>query len=142
MVYEEIIGIIETSSSRRVDIIALNRNTNFTIDPTVWFEINQSHIWHQLVNRISIEDWTKKINIYLTTTTYFKDYYDFKSFEVIGWFIGTQGKLLKSFVDFLTKFNLCQKKHYSATWIVCKVGARICSQHTLQIKTLLTYRQV
>lgn len=100
-VYEEVQGIAEGGSTRRIDIIAIDRQNKkgFIIDPTIRFESRESQ--PQDVNE-------EKRNIYLPTIPYYKGKYDLEEIDVRGIFIGSRGTITSPFKSFATEFNICE----------------------------------
>lgn len=98
--YEEVPGLADDGSWRRVDIIAIDRKRRkgYILDPTVRFEdnINQPGAVH-----------TEKCKIYNPTISYFKTKYDIDSIEVFGYFIGARGTIPTFFIEnFCKLFNV------------------------------------
>ena len=89
--YEEVHCIAENGSSRRVDILTIDRKnkSGFIVDPTVRFEINAEQ--PAMVDR-------EKKEIYEPTVEYFKNKYGLKEVSVIGLLVGSRGTITKEFV--------------------------------------------
>lgn len=91
-VYQEICGISEEGSTRKSDIIAIEKTriNAYIIDPTVRFESNirnQADVVHE-----------EKRKIYQPTTSFYK--------EVIGLLFGSRSTLFKRYINFRKQFNL------------------------------------
>ena len=71
--------------------------TGYILDPTVRFETSLEQ--PKDVNK-------KKYLIYELTTVYFKTCYNLEISVVMGHFIGSQGTIIKQFLNFCTKFKL------------------------------------
>ena len=97
--YEEVHGIAENGSVRRIDIIAFKPGASegYIIDPTIRFE---SHI-----GQAEEVDAEKKC-IYEPTIPYYKTSYKLLDIEVIGLMVGARGTITKHFVSFWKRFNL------------------------------------
>ncbi|KAJ4428144.1 hypothetical protein ANN_24158 [Periplaneta americana] len=83
-VFEEVHGLADNGSTRRIDMIAIppNNNNGYIIDPTVRFEKQKSQ--PEDVNR-------EKNDIYVRTVPYFMDKYGLQQIEVIGLIVGARG---------------------------------------------------
>ncbi|KAL1452451.1 hypothetical protein WDU94_006682 [Cyamophila willieti] len=100
-VYEEVSGLADDGSTRRIDIIAIDRKKErrIIVDPTVRFERDANQ--PQDVNE-------EKRNIYLPTTTYYKEKYNLKEIDVRGLLIGSRGTITSAFKNFATEFNISE----------------------------------
>ena len=98
-VHEEIHCVAENGSTRRIDIIAIDKvkRIGYIIDPTVRFETS--------IDQPSQIDQEKK-NIYEPTANFFKSTYNLKCIAVIGLLVGCRGTIPQSFQQFCTKFNM------------------------------------
>lgn len=98
-VHEEVHCLSSDGSTRRVDILLIERQTNkgIILDPTIRYEVN--------LNQPSEVDVEKK-QIYEPTYEYFKQHFKISKMEVIGLFIGSRGTLSKFFVDFWKQYDL------------------------------------
>ena len=96
-VHEEVHGLEENGSTRRIDIIAIQNSTGTIFDPTIRFEtdINQP----QEINK-------EKIKIYENTIPYYKTKYNLKKIEIIGLMIGARGTLPNFTNNVLSKFKV------------------------------------
>ena len=97
-VYEEIQGIADNGSNRRVDILVINRKKNeaIIIDPTIRFE--KSKTQPEEVDE-------EKRKIYEPTTTFYREKYNVKKIKVIGLFVGSRGTITTFFSDFWKNTN-------------------------------------
>uniref|UniRef100_A0A8D8VK96 Reverse transcriptase n=1 Tax=Cacopsylla melanoneura TaxID=428564 RepID=A0A8D8VK96_9HEMI len=86
-VYEEVSGIASDGSSRRIDIIAIDRKNKkgIIVDPTVRIESNENQPY-------DVND--EKRSIYNPTIPYYKNKYGLNEIEVIGLLIGARGMIL------------------------------------------------
>lgn len=98
-IHEEIIGISQQDSLRRIDIIAIDRKKNsaFIIDPTVRFEATLDQ--PNLVN-------DEKNKIYKPTIPYYKTKFNVKNITIIGLLFGSRGTLTKKYIEFRKTFQL------------------------------------
>lgn len=98
-VAEEVYGVADSGSSRRIDIIAICKRSKkaYIIDPTIRIESD--------VNQASLVNLEKQ-SIYKDTLNYYKTKYDLSSIEIIGLFIGARGTLTQFFVNFCRNFKL------------------------------------
>ena len=98
-VYEEVHGVSETGSHRRVDIIAVQPDSSsaIIIDPTIRWEINDDQ--PILVHR-------EKCSIYELTTQYYRKKYHLTSIEVVGLMIGARGTITDFFVKFCRRSKI------------------------------------
>jgi hypothetical protein len=78
-VYEEVHCLASDGSTRRVDILALDKSNSkaYVLDPTIRFETNKNQ-----PEEVNLE----KQSIYNSTTGYFKEHYKINDLEVIGLF--------------------------------------------------------
>ncbi|KAJ4450188.1 hypothetical protein ANN_01595 [Periplaneta americana] len=90
---------VENGSTRRVDILAYNADTNqgIIVDPTIRFEVE----CHQ-----SAEVHLEKKSIYEPTVNYFKLKYALIHVEVFGLLIGARGTIPAFFEEFRRQFAL------------------------------------
>ena len=111
-VYEEVHGISECGSNRRVDILAFKDNQRgFIIDPTVRFECSSSQ--PEAVHE-------EKCAIYQPTVPYYLTKYKLQSITVIGLLVGARGTITKRFTQFVKDFNL----HPSLSQHVCLIAIK------------------
>ena len=98
-VAEEVHGLSEDGSNRRIDIIVINPVTRegYILDPTVRFERDKGQ-----AEEVDAE----KRNIYEATVPYFKTKYDARKLSVVGLFVGARGTITSFFKAFCKKFNL------------------------------------
>lgn len=119
-VHEEVTGTAENGSIRRIDIIAIDKNSRsaFIIDPTIRYESEQP----------AKVDKEKK-DIYIPTVNYFKEKYDCNKIEVIGLFIGSRGTISKIFCEFANKFKLKKKTLLEISTTTVKLSISILRNH-------------
>ena len=121
-VHEEVCGLSEADSIRRIDIIAINRlhNHAFIVDPTVRFEksADQPEKVHQ-----------EKCKIYEPTIPYYKSKYNVKTINVIGLFFGARGTLVKQFINFRKQFKLRPSLDYDIILKILKSSVYILRSH-------------
>ena len=98
-VYEEVHGVSETGSNRRVDIIAIQPDPSsaIIIDPKIRWEINDDQ-------PISVHK--EKCCIYEPTIQYYRKKYHLTSIEVVGLMIGARGTIPDFFVKFCRRFKI------------------------------------
>lgn len=121
-VYEEVHCIATNGSTRRVDIIAIDRDnkTGYILDPTVRFETSLEQ--PENVNK-------EKQLIYEPTAEYFKTSYNLEIIAVIGLFIGSRGTITKQFFNFCTKFQLPKKICTDIALLALKSSIQILRYH-------------
>ncbi|KAJ4445047.1 hypothetical protein ANN_06846 [Periplaneta americana] len=97
--YEEVHGIADTGSNRRIDIIIFKpgETKGYILDPTIRFEMHQNQ--PEEVNR-------EKRTIYEPTIPYYKTLCKLRDIEVIGLMVGARGTIIKQFVSFCHKFGV------------------------------------
>ncbi|KAJ4450977.1 hypothetical protein ANN_02412 [Periplaneta americana] len=97
--YEEIHGIADTGSHRRIDIITFKpgETKGYILDPTIRFETHQNQ-----PEDVNIE----KRRIYEPSIPYYKTSYKLMDIEVIGLMVGARGTITKQFVSFCHKFGV------------------------------------
>ena len=99
-VHQEVHCIAEQGSSRRVDIIAIDRekDTAIIIDPTVRFETGENQ---------PLEVNEEKKGIYEATVNYLKEKYHISgNIAVFGLLIGARGTIPKFLVQFCKKYKI------------------------------------
>uniref|UniRef100_A0A8D8W4U5 Reverse transcriptase n=1 Tax=Cacopsylla melanoneura TaxID=428564 RepID=A0A8D8W4U5_9HEMI len=102
-VYEEVGGLANDGSVRRIDIIAIDRKkkSGIIIDPTIRFEVQQ-------VQPLEIDKDKKDIS-YLLSVTHYKEKYSLEEIEVVGLMIGARGTITSFFINFCKRFNINQE---------------------------------
>ncbi|KAJ4439736.1 hypothetical protein ANN_07864 [Periplaneta americana] len=100
-VFEEVHGLADNGSTRRIDMIDIppNNNNGYIIDPTVRFEKQKSQP----------EDVNREKNIYVRTVPYFMDKYGLQQIEVIGLMVGARGTIPGFFFQTWQRFGLQRK---------------------------------
>lgn len=98
-VHEEVCGLSEADSIRRIDMIAIDRKKNiaFIIDPTVRFENSREQ-----PDKVHLE----KVRIYEPTIPHYKAKFNISEITIIGLFFGARGTLTKYYINFRKKFKL------------------------------------
>jgi uncharacterized protein YaaW (UPF0174 family) len=98
-VYEEVNCTSESGSTRRIDIIAIDRKNNkgWIVDPTVRFETT--------IGQPKEVDEEKKA-IYEPTVPFFEKKYTIENLTVIGLLFGSRGTLNKDYTYFRKKFKI------------------------------------
>ena len=99
-VHEEVHGLSDNGSTRRIDIIAYKDNSlGYIIDPTVRFESS--------AKQPEEVDQEKK-NIYEPTIPFYKMVYNLQHIEVIGLLVGARSRptILGKFGNFCETFHL------------------------------------
>src|SRR3978361_2146605 len=121
-VQEEVTGLSETGSIRRIDIIAINVATSdgLIIDPTIRFEndTRQADLVHQ-----------EKCDIYNPTINFYKSKFNVKSLSVIGLLFGARGTLVKNYIVFRKKFGLPKSLDNKITLSILKYSIYILRDH-------------
>lgn len=121
-VQEEVTGLSETGSVRRIDIIAINETTSegYIIDPTIRFEkdTRQADLVHQ-----------EKCDIYNPTINFYKSKFNVRTLSVIGLLFGARGTLVKNYIKFRKKFNLSKSLDYKITLSILKYSIYILRNH-------------
>lgn len=115
-VYEEVNGLSEDGSVRRIDMIAIDRGKKkgIIVDPTIRFEMN--------CGQPTEVDMEKK-KIYEPTIPYYKNKYGLQEIEVIGLMIGARGSLTSMFILFCERFNI--PKDVMKQIVLCTVRSSI-----------------
>jgi hypothetical protein len=98
-VHQEVHCLSESGSTRRVDILAIDREKDqgWIIDPTVRFEDNQDQ--PEKVNQ-------EKQGIYEPTVPFFNSKYKIKNLSVIGLMFGSRGTLTSNYIKFRKNFKI------------------------------------
>ena len=97
-VHEEVHGLSEDGSTRRIDMIAFQDNQKgHIIDPTIRFE-------HCKSQPLDVNQEKKKI--YEPTISYYKSKYNLHHIEVIGLLVGARGTIPSFFKKFCEDFHL------------------------------------
>ena len=100
-VFEEVTCIGNEDSSRRIDIIVIDRENKVALilDPTVRYEAGENQ---------AVEVNEEKRRIYVPCIPDLTERYRLQGFDVdiIGLYIGARGALSKFFVDFCNKYSL------------------------------------
>lgn len=98
-VHEEVCGLSESDSIRRIDIIAIDRTKHFAyiVDPTVRFENSKTQ-----PESVHLE----KCKIYEPTIPYYKIKFNVKEIKIIGLFFGARGTLVKKYLNFRKELKL------------------------------------
>lgn len=125
--YEEVTGLADDGSIRRVDIIAIERKhrKGYILDPTVRFEDNIDQ-----PNAVNIE----KQKIYQPTITYFKTKYDLDRIEVFGYLIGARGTIPNYFIkNFCNLFNVSTRLAKDIALSVLKGSIQIFRHHVYSL---------
>ena len=121
-VQEEVIGLSESGSIRRIDIIAIDeaKSDGFIIDPTIRFEsdTNQAEKVHE-----------EKCNIYNPTINFYKSKFNVKNLSVIGLFFGARGTLVKKYIAFRKKFHLPKALDQKITMTILKYSVYLLRNH-------------
>lgn len=122
LVYEEVSCLAVDGSTRRVDIIAMQKNSKhgLIIDPTIRFEQNHDQ-------SLSVDAEKKKI--YDPTIPYFLDKYQLNHVEVVGLFIGARGTITKFFETFRKKYGLPTSLRDDIVMTVLKKSCQILQNH-------------
>ena len=117
-VHEEVPCIAEGGSSRRIDIIAIDRNKNaaFILDPTVRYETSPDQPG---------EVHEEKCKIYEPTISYFQELYKVKHISVVGLLIGARGSIPKFVVNSLQKLGLGRELFLDIAILSVKGSLRI-----------------
>jgi len=121
-VYEEVHGLANDGSSRRIDIIAINRKSNSgtIIDPTIRVETHLSQ-----PEEVHIE----KSNIYKETVPYYKNKYNLKEINVIGLMVGARGTITTKFVTFCKQYGVTKKTIKQISLSALKDSIKILRNH-------------
>lgn len=97
-VFEEVHGVSDDGSTRRIDMIAFqDTNKGWIIDPTIRMESHADQ---------PIEVHNEKCSIYNATISYYKNKYQLKDIVVLGLMVGARGTITSQFVQFCRQFNL------------------------------------
>ncbi|KAL1446364.1 hypothetical protein WDU94_005663, partial [Cyamophila willieti] len=121
-VYEEVPGIATDGSSRRIDIIAIDRKKKkgIIIDPTVRFELHSNQ-----PNEVNQE----KKDIYIPTVPYYKEKYGLNEIEVRGLLIGARGTITSFFKSFSAEFNISEASQKIISQSVIRSSILILRNH-------------
>ena len=96
--YEEIHGLSESGSTRRIDILAFkDERMGYIIDPTIRLEYCKSQ---------PDDVHKEKVDIYGPTIPYFSAHYNLENIQVIGLLVGARGTITSKFAKFIDEFNL------------------------------------
>ncbi|PSN43635.1 hypothetical protein C0J52_16672 [Blattella germanica] len=97
-VFEEVHGVSDDGSTRRIDMIAFqDTNKGWIIDPTIRMESHADQ---------PIEVHNEECSIYNATISYYKNKYQLKDIVVLGLMVGARGTITSQFVQFCRQFNL------------------------------------
>ena len=97
-VFEEVHGVSDDGSTRRIDMIAFqDTNKGWIIDPTIRMESHADQ---------PEEDHIEKCSIYNATISNYKNKYQLKDIVVLGLMVGARGTITSQFVQFCRQFNL------------------------------------
>lgn len=126
-VHEEVCGLSDTDSIRRIDIIAIDRlkNVAFIIDPTIRFE--NSKLQPESVH-------SEKCKIYEPTIPFYKNKFNLKEIKIIGLFFGARGTLAKKYIDFRKEFKLRQSLDNEIVLKILKSSVYILRHHLFGVK--------
>ena len=115
-------GLANDRSSRRIDIIAINRKSNSgtIIDPTIRVETHISQ-----PEEVHIE----KSNIYKETVPYYKNKYNLKEINVIGLMVGARGTITTKFVTFCKQYGVTKKTIKQISLSALKDSIKILRNH-------------
>lgn len=121
-VFEEVSCIADGGSSRRIDIIAIDRNKNTAIilDPTVRCESGAEQ-----PNEVHLE----KCKIYEPTIRYFQDFYNIQNITVMGLLIGARGSIPKFVVTALKNLGLGKELFLDLALLSLKGSIQIVKNH-------------
>ncbi|KAI5731459.1 hypothetical protein M8J77_010249 [Diaphorina citri] len=121
-VYEEVQGIASDGSTRRIDIIAIDRKKKkgIIVDPTVRFETSAEQ--PDEVNE-------EKRSIYIPTIPYYKEKYGLSEIDVRGLFIGARGTITSFFKSFAVEFNISESTLKCISQSVTRASILILRNH-------------
>ncbi|KAJ4432313.1 hypothetical protein ANN_20932 [Periplaneta americana] len=116
--YEEVHGIVDTGSLRRIDIITFKpgETKGYILDPTIRFETHQNQ-----PEEVNLETRT----IYEPTIPYYKTSYKLRDIEVIGLMMDARGTITKQFVSFCHKFGVPRTTIKEISMIALKSSLQI-----------------
>lgn len=128
-VHEEVCGLSEADSIRRIDMIAIDRERNnaFIIDPTVRFENSRDQ-----PDRVHLE----KVRIYEPTIPYYKTKFKVSDIKIIGLFFGARGTLVKHYVNFRKSFKLRSSLDNEIVLKILKSSVYILRNHLFGISKI------
>lgn len=121
-VAEEVHGIADEGSCRRIDILAIPNGSSdgFIIDPTVRMECDSNQ---------PINVHNEKCLIYEPTIPYYKSKYNLTSIRIFGLLIGARGTIPKQFVEFCREFGLPNNFIKDVALAAIKGSIKILSNH-------------
>jgi hypothetical protein len=121
-VHEEVHCISDSGSTRRIDIIAIDKKNQegYIIDPTVRFENS--------LNQPDEVDKEKKI-IYEPTGPYFIEKYKLRKISVIGLLFGSRGTVNKNYLKFRRKFKIPKSIDRTIILSILKNSVQILRNH-------------
>jgi hypothetical protein len=121
-VFEEVTATAVNGSTRRCDIIVIDRTKNkgIIIDPTVRFENKKTQ-----PEEVHVE----KTNIYSSTIPYYEEKYGIEEFKIYGLMVGSRGTIPLFLQDFWNIFKLDSKTLDIIALTAIKYSVKILKNH-------------